>query len=457
MRRFKSLVPVRHSDGVICRTTAYVFLNAGFYPALFLCLLLDLPATAKVNLSGGIWVTYWAQQQSGDQSYEVATAMGWQPANAQVTGAPWRGAAPSGAAKTFILANGLYGNGQQAHTASGYGFRLNLDCPLTDDLKVNGCFRVRTGTNGVTARQLSAAYILHPQATLRVGLFSRPFGYEGAGRPGTTKSEVFISEYAQDARALLNNKTDVGVMLSGTLQDKRFEYSLYAGNGCARTVADSPALSTTGLANAASATPDADDAKQLNANLRWNVMTVAFVGGGYVAGDMANRNTLAGATVGRSRFTAADAYGVWDIAQQLLVSGEYATVRHDQMALESDAGVVGNPARTQLTATRVNEYILKAVYHGIPDWECGVRYTVVDPTNFEAELLAGYSRERKLSVAIGYQFAGSAQLRAEYSRLITDYDYLNAYDPVLLAGQYRLNPNEDPDDDIVAVSLGLQF
>ncbi len=425
--------------------------NAVMLTAFFLCLL-SAPATAKINLSGGLWITYWAQQQAGDDAYQLATATGWQDAGVQVTGASWRVPAPTAMRKTFLLSAGRYGGNRQTPAQAGYGFRLVADCPLTDTLKAYGCFRYRDGTAGITARLLYAAWTPLPQAGVRIGMFSRPFGLEGERRPDACGCECFVSEYAQDARSLLNNKTDIGIMLSGKVADGMFDYSLYAGNGVARTVADSASM-----ANNASVTPDIDDAKQFNANLRWNVVSGAFIGGGYVAGDMRNTNTLDGVAVGRSRFSARDIHGAWDIAQALRLSAEYATVRHDKMALEGDAGLVGNPARTQLTAVTVNEYIVKAIWHGLPGWECGVRYSVIDPKSFEAELLAGYSCERKVSFAIGYLFANATQLRAEYSRVMSDYSFLNAYDPALIAGQYRLNPAAEPDDDIFALALGAQF
>jgi len=85
---------------------------------------------------------------------------------------------------------------------------------------------------------------------------------------------------------------------------------------------------------------------------------------------------------------------------------------------------------------------------------------VVDPKNMEAEWQAQYSMERKLSFAVAYKFARAASLKAEYSWLDTDVRYLDKIDAssaLLPANATRQNTSQDVDDDIFALSLGLQF
>lgn len=435
-------------------------------------LLLALPATAKINLSGSIYATYWAQQQ-GIDNYQVATAAGWQDARTQVTGPLYRGNNFTASKKTFLLSNGLAGNGLQNHPEGGYGLALGLDCPVTDQWKSYARFSIRGGTAGgqninVAARHLWIAYMPMRELNLRVGRYPVPFGNEGYTRPTEKVKDIFISEYSQDFRGALNANYDVGITAFGTVVDGMIDYKLYLGNGAITTVADSvnTAINNSGVttmvanigANNSALTPDINDAKQVIGQVHIRPFTGAYVGGSYAAGDYSNANRVNNVSIDRARFTAYDLFAGYTLPDVFKVSGEYVTTRHDRMSLESDAGVLGGPAvRSQLVANRVNEYIVKAYYLGVSDWEFGVRYSGVDPKNFEAELAAGYSYETKLSAAIGYKFAGSAMLNAEYSHVNTDLNYLDKYDAAALAGAYRIAPSADPDDDIFALQLTLHY
>ncbi|HNW94091.1 MAG TPA: hypothetical protein PKM88_14375, partial [bacterium] len=327
----------------------------------------------------------------------------------------------------------------------------------SDEIKAYARFTSNSANLNLAARHIWLAYMPMTELNFRIGRFPIPFGHEGTVRPTEKVREIFISEYTQNVGGALNANYDIGAMAYGSLFDNALEYKLYTGNGVVRTVADSAGMVA---ASATTAQPDNNDAKQGILNLKFKPFTGVFVGGAYALGDFTNTNMINGVSVQRSRATAYDLNAGYEMNNVFRVSGEYATTRHDQMALEGDAGLLGNAPRTQLTANRVNEYILKATYLGVADWEFGVRYSVIDPKNFEAELAAGLSRESKISFALGYKFAGSAQLNAEYSRVNTDLNYLNNYDPALVAAAvntYRINPCEDPFDDIYALQLGLQF
>lgn len=429
---------------------------------VFLLLLLASPAAAKINLSGAMFATYWAQQEGLD-SFQVATATGWQDAPVQVTGPLYRGRLPTTRKKTFLLHNSIIGTATQAPLDAGYGVLFNLDCPVSDNTRVFAMLALRNGATTIMPRALWGEYAFSPALKLRAGRFLQPFGLEPASRWG----EHFISEYTQDGRGSLQAIYDQGIMALGTSAGGMVDYRLYAGNGAVTTVGDSlnyaisaaPGASTAYLLlGNSTATPDIDDAKQVIGSLTLRPLPGLMLGGGYATGDYTNLNTVNGACVQRARFSAVNAHASYERAGAFRVSGEYAGTRHDRMSLESDAGVTGAPAvRTQLVASRVNEFILKAFYLGIPDWMLGVRATVVDPKNFEAELAAGYSRETKLSAAVAWRITGKYQFCVEYSRIVTDLDYLNAYDPAAVAGSYRINPAADFDDDFVTAQFAALF
>lgn len=430
-------------------------------------LLLALPAAAKINLSGSMYATYWAQQQ-GIDNYQIATANGWQDAQQQVTGNLYRGNNFSQAKKTFLFANGMSGNGLQNHAEGGYGVLLALDCPVSDQWKAYGRFSIRGGTANLNtaARHLWIAYTPMPEFGLRVGRYPVPFGNEGTQRPTEKVKDIFISEYSQDVRGSLNPNYDIGLMAFGTVVNGMVDYKLYVGNGAITTVADSVnvAINASGLttmvsgANSSAASPDINDAKQVVGQIKVRPFAGAYVGGSYAAGDYTNLNQVNGIAIQTARFTAANAFAGYELANVFRVGGEMVTTRHDRMSLESDVNVIGAPAvRRELVANRVNEYVIKAYYLGVSDWEFGVRYTGIDPKNFEAELAAGYSYETKLSAAIGYKFAGAAMLNAEYSHISTDLNYLDSYNAAAIAGAYRISPSADPDDDIFALQLTLHY
>ncbi len=431
-------------------------------------LLLALPAAAKINLTGSMYATYWAQQE-GVEGYQIATASGWQDIATQPNNL-YRGTTASASKKTFLFANSRAGNGLQNHPEGGYGIALGLDCPVTDQWKAYARFAIRGGSANLNtaARHLWIAYTPMREFGLRVGRYPVPFGNEGYTRPTEKVKDIFISEYTQDFRGALNANYDIGVTAFGTVVDGMIDYKLYFGNGAITTVGDSInrginnsgqtyMVANIGVNNSA-LTPDINDAKQVIGQVHVRPFANTYLGGSYAAGDYTNDNLVNNVAIQRARFTAYNLFAGYTLPDQFKVSGEYATTRHDRMSLESDAGVIGAPAvRQELVANRVNEYIVKAYYLGLRDWEFGVRYSGVDPKNFEAELAAGYSYETKLSAAIGYKFAGSAMLNAEYSRVHTDLSYYDKYNAAALAGAYRITPSVDPNDDIFALQLTLHY
>lgn len=427
-------------------------------------LLLAAPAAAKVDLSGSMYATYWAQQEGVD-GYQLATAAGWTDAPRQATGALYRGGNFTASKKTFLLGQNRVGNGLQTHTEGGYGVLLALDCPVSDQWKVYGRFSMRSSALPAAVRHLWAAYTPMPELNFRIGRSAIPFGNEGTENPTEKIRRIFISDYTQDNRGSLLSNYDIGVMTYGILAGGMADYKLWVGNGAVTTVADSINYAINGTAAGTltmmpgnTASPDANDAKQVVGNIKFKPFAGAYLGGSYAAGDYSNLNQVNGVAIQRARFSAADVYAGYELANVFRAAAEYATTRHDRMSLESDAGLSGAPAlRQALVANRVNEYVLKAFYLGVPDWEFGVRYAVVDPKNFEAELAAGYSMEKKISAALGYRFAGAASLNAEYSHIDTDLDYLGKYNAAAIAGSYIVNPSADPDDDIFALQLALQF
>jgi hypothetical protein len=402
-----------------------------------------VPSFAKVNLSGAIWATYWAQQQ-GELEYEAWVGSGWTtvrtvPAAAANLG--YNVAQPS--KKTFIVGQEMNGNGVQQKVTAGDGFLLALDCPVNDWVKAYGEVDVLNAGN----LQLQQGYInlaFMKELNVRAGLMQVPFGYEPTQRPTVGNEEVFVSAYSQQARGALQRQYDIGVQALGTLANGMVDYNLVMTNGAINMVA--------GAQNNNQNTPDTNDAKMYGVNLCFKPFTGAFVGGSYFAGDQ----TLNVGTVNlvqpidRGKFTAYDINAGYEYGNIFSISGEYATTRAD---LASAEWLNNATFGTTRVAQRVNEYILKAIYTGVADWEFGVRYGVVDPKNIEAEIAAGFSAERKTSFAVGYKFARAAFLKAEYSILNTNFNYATNAN----IGNSRQNPVKDINDNIAALSLGLQF
>jgi len=430
----------------------------------------SVPAMAKVNLSGAMWATFWAQQEA-TVAVEYVNAGVWQSAvggpstlgyDGATSGSPLTfGNYPVSSKKTFIVGQGMSGNGNIAHTVQRAqdGFVLVADCPVNDWIK--GYAEVTAGSAGLglTLREGYANLAFMKELNLAAGLMEVPFGHEHAVRPDAGIEEVFISEYSQDARATLQTQSDIGVKVFGTVGSGligggvgMIDYQVFVGNGGATTVAD------TGIANPeAGQVIDRNDAKQVVLDITIKPIQGLYVGGGYSGGDYTNANP--GIQNARARFSAYDFNAGYDIANVLLISGEYATVRHDKMREDFQFGMTAQ-ANT-LQQVRVNEYVIKAIYDGIQDFELGVRYGVVDPKQMEAEVLAGYSMERKLSFGGEYKIARGAVLKAEYSMVMTDLNYLDAYSLanalVNVNQNSRISPSEEMDDDIFALQLGLQF
>ncbi len=421
------------------------------FAAIGLCMMLvavlSVPALAKVNLSGAMWTTFWAQQE-GLVNAQTAAGGTWVDGPAVGTSdalAAGFGNAPGAAKKTFLLGNNMLGNGVQAKATNGNGLMLAADCPVNDWVKAYGEFNVLNGGNlALNEAWIDLAFMR--EFSVRAGRMQVPFGYDRTVRPGIGVDEVFVSEYTQQANGALLGRQDNGVQAYGEVLSGLLAYNLFLGNGAISTVADSG-----GMVAAAQASPDIDDAKQLGLNLQYRPFTGAYVGGSYFAGDYTNTNPSV--TGSRSRFSAYDLNAGYEHNGLFLVSAEYATTRHDKLTADYALGVM--PAASGVEEARVNEYILKAIYSGLADWEFGVRYGVIDPKSIEAEQLAGFSAERKVSFAAGYRFARAAFLKAEYSWLDTDF---KNYDKIAnVAGRVRQNPAQDIDDDIFALSLGLQF
>lgn len=410
-----------------------------------------VPSFAKVNLSGAIWATYWAQQQ-GEVYGQLGSGI---DVAAPLTSNPTMGATGATAKKTFLVGQEMNGNGIQNKVTAGDGFLLALDCPVNDWVKAYGEVDVLNGGN----LQLQQGYInlaFMKEFNVRAGLMQVPFGYEPTQRPTVGNEEVFVSAYSQQARGLLQRQYDVGVQALGTLASGMVDYNVFVGNGALSTVVDNGnnvAIAGTPITGS-NVTPDTNDAKQIGVNLCFKPFTGAFIGGGYFGGDYAlNTGSVdAGQAISQAKFTAYDVNAGYEYSNIFSISAEYATSRFDKRTLSYNTLTQANGA--DRVSQRVNEYILKAIYTGVADWEFGVRYGVVDPKNLEAEMAAGFSAERKTSFAVGYKFARAAFLKAEYSILNTNFNYTTN---MTTAANVRQNPTKDVNDNIAALSLGLQF
>lgn len=407
-----------------------------------------VPSMAKVNLSGAIWVTYWAQQEGSVNAQSYSAANVWVENGQAGALAGNFGRAATASKKTFLVAQSRSGNGTSAKANAGDGFLLALDCPVNDWVKAYGEVDVFNAGN-LALQQGYINLAFRPEINVRVGLQDVPFGMERGSRPTVGQEEVFVSDYSQDANGLLQIRRDVGVQALGTLANGLVDYNVFVGNGAPSTV-------SSGDIAASLATPDINDAKQVGVNLNFKPFTGATVGGAYYGADytttVANNGAL---TNGQARATAYDLNAGYEYGNIFALSAEYATSRHDK-ASPAYALAVPAPGANTVAQNRVNEYIIKGIYTGVADWEFGVRYGVIDPKNIEAEAQAGYSIERKVSFATGYKFARAAFLKAEYSWLRTSADYVTR-NQALAAGTVRQNPTEDVDDNIFALSLGLQF
>jgi len=221
-------------------------------------------AMAKVNLSGAIWVTYWAQQQ-GQTNLDVANGTGsW---NSSVNAAGTLGLTPANGVasaygrisqpgkKTFLLAQTMSGNGVTAKNNQGYGLELVADCPVNDWVKAYGDFNTNGAALTLVEGYINLAFM--KEFNVRVGRMQVPFGHERTVRPTAGVEEVFISEYTQSLNAALLRHYDVGAQAYGTLASGMVDYNFFLGNGTVPTVADNAAADVFN----SQATPDIDDAK----------------------------------------------------------------------------------------------------------------------------------------------------------------------------------------------------
>jgi len=423
-------------------------------------------AMAKVNLSGAIWVTYWAQQE-GQVNYQVSrgldagwsdvTVLGVAPNVPAITTGAW-GRAGQASKKTFLLGQSMSGNGTSAKNPAGDGFLLALDCPVNDWVKAYGEVDVLPGATTLFLQQGYINLAFMKELNVRTGLMEVPFGHEHMTRPTVGQDEVFVSDFSQSANAALQRRYDVGIQALGTLASGMVDYNVYMGNGALPTVANTSvtgAGATAANATLGGQTVDDNDAKQLGVNLCFKPFTGAFVGGSYFAGDYSTTLLDPNNPVMRAKATSYDINAGYEYANIFEISAEYARTRHDKMSLAYQLGLPPIPANMTVQ-NKVNEYILKVVYTGVVDWEFGARYGVVDPANIEAEIAAGYAMEKKVSFAAGYKFARAAFLKGEYSWLRTNNGYTNALRSTAALNS-RQNPTQDVQDDIFALSLGLQF
>lgn len=429
----------------------------------------SVPAMAKVNLSGAMWVTYWAQQESNNLTYEASDgASTW---NQIATGAGALESALGGYnkianRKTFILGQNQTGGSVQALAANQGGFLLAADCPVNDWIKGYAELNANSAALQLAVREAWIELAFMKEIGLRAGVQEVPFGREHVVRPDAGVEEVFISEGSQDVNAILATQADAGMQLAGTVGSGligggvgAIDYALYLGNGtinnvavAGRTATVLNTADTVFTVNGGSAAVDNNDAKQFGFNLTIKPIQGLYVGGAFFAGDYNNGQT----TNGRAKFTAWDVNAGYDVANVLLLSAEYARASH---ADALGAFSLGDQPTTQgYMAAEEAEWIIKAIYDGIQDWELGVRYAVVDPKNIESEIAAGYAQEQKLTAGVEYKIARGACLKAEYSMVDNSMEHLSKLNAAAAgAGIVRLNPAVDPDDDIFALQLGLQF
>ena len=372
----------------------------------------SVTAAAELAVSGDYWADYWAQQQAGNARQQVSDGAGWLPGpQGDVTAAP----------KTFLS-----------------GIELSLAGTLTDEL--SAAVELSSDGAGVAMDQAFARLALPGSVTVTAGLCDMPFGreYIGSG-DGADDDAVFINDFSQRDNAVLRGTTDLGLVLSGATDDALLTWSLALFNGSLCSVADSA-----GVTGAAAI--DNNDAKSVAGQLLVRPRSNVYLLGSYAAGDYPNPFT------GRAARYAAAGIGAGVVLfDQLNFNGEWAAVRHEKMMYDFGMGT-GEP-RGELVAARVNEFSITAAYTGPSDWNCGVRYGVVDPHNIEAEVDAGFARETQTSVGVRYRFAENAELYVELSHIETDLSHYDKYDAARLgAGATRLESN-DPDDDILDIEL----
>jgi len=407
------------------------------FVALMLVVAFAVPAMAKVNLSGGMWVTYWAQAQSHDLTINRDGVAG---------GAEIQDPAQVASNKSFMLGQYMNGNGLTAHTVGGYGASIALDCPVND--WVNAYTRLNAN-DGNLREVIVYSYIdlkFMKELNVRTGLFCVPFTKEPTTRPNPHQEELFISQYSQDAAGMLQTYRDNGIMASGTVLDDMLDYRVYVTQGSLQTVTDTSAAgaaTATGMVSA----QDRNNAKSMGASFTLKPIDGLYLGLGVIGGDYVSANAVAES----QDYIAYDVNAGYDFAGVLKLSGEYVVGNYEnQMAVTRLLNVL--PAADAGSEGKSSEYIVKAVYSGIDDVELGIRYAVIDPKNIESEIAAGYSDEGKLSFGVSYMLARNTILKAEYSWIDTERDYLKDYAPA--AGNQN---SGDPNDDILAVQLGVLF
>lgn len=393
-------------------------------------------ASAKITVCGALWTTYWAQRQASELRYLVSDGGIWVD-DAQ-TGQPT-------ARKTFLLAQNQSGGGLRAQAVTGNGLVLGAAAPVNDGIRLYGEFNTTGGAFGLNYAYAEIA--LPHDLTLTVGQQDVPFGNEYTVRPGIgcCIDEVFISEFTQAPAAALLPGVELGVSVSGPVVEGLADFSISVLTGSLPSAADSAGV--TGWIGGL----DNNDAKSVGARLEVRPHPCAFVIASFLAGDYSNPFR----TDGRAKYTASGLALGYAPVEALQLTGEWAATRHD--GLMYDFGMGSTAPAGALTAARVNEYIVKAIWTGIPDFELGVRYGVVDPKNLEAEVDAGFAKEEKLTFGVLYFLAENMRLKAEYSRVRTALDYFDLYDAATLGAGATAVVSNDPRDDIFALQIALQF
>jgi len=398
--------------------------------AAMLVVAFAVPAMAKVNLSGAMWVTYYAQAQSHDLTVTDGNNGSFMDP-AQVA-----------SNKSFMFGQDMTNNGLTAHAVRGDGLLLGLDCPVNDWVSA---YAELTANDANLRPVVQEAYIdlaFMPELNVQAGIFEVPFGQEHNDRPQLGQEEVFITEYTVDAAGLLLDYRDNGIQVYGTVLDDMLDYSVYAVNGSIATLTD------TAVATGAAVAMDANNAKSVGLNLCLRPVEGLYVGGGMIAGDYRSlsfrNNSL--------DYVCYDINAGYDFAGVLKLSGEYAVSNYEDQIGVAQNLVVPPTQLNDWSEGKTAEYIVKAIYSGIDDVELGLRYAVIDPKNIESEITAGYSDEGKLSFGASYAFARNTILKAEYSWIDTERDYLKSLAPV--AGVAN---SGDPSDNILALQLAVQF
>lgn len=382
--------------------------------ALIACLTLLMGglAYAKVNFSGDFQASYKAQE------FEVVT---------------------TGPTASGTLTENTYGN----KTFDMEYLRLNMDAVVSDNVIAFAEIVYNDDDGSVTMDNVWAQVNLTDWFRVKAGKFDRPFGEEY--QYAESISEVFaLRSIVQDANGALlsdtigsdsvnpvpyelssglNGEIVVGAQINGDY--KMASYALWVENGALPALAVK--ADSTDYSVQSTPSTDNDDAKSVGLSLRVKPLKDLQIGADYVTGDYRHDKRAKGFNLNFQ----------YDLLGQFLLRGEYADIEHEDYL----ADVSGDSVDAEY-----KYYIAEVTYHGLKDWQFGVRYSAIDPDNETTEEAANFEKIEQYQFAVQYNISEGAYLKAEYAIRDTDRK----------AGFYGATTN-DPDDDLFVVQLAVEF